>query len=378
MENANNHELKNLKSEIASVMKKIRAKTPDIRALPTEAKGSEVWEVNFKGEATSRVIIYLRSSGCFWAIKTKKIGKTEFLPGCLDCEHSVAGTTLGVAISSSSYLQQFRGEYEKHEFKNIPMLCLYNEGNFFNKKELPLNARRKMLEIIASNPDIKAVVLESLPEFIDESNLKETKEILGDKYVEIGIGLESIDPLVRSLCVNKPFNLKHFEDAANLVNKYFNLLSYVLIKPSFLTEAEALRDSLKTVDYAHKIGSKIVSLEPVSIGVNSMSGALSKLGLYRVAWLWTVLEIAKESHKKGETRIGGYQFSPSYEYHARNCAVCTMTVKKAIREFNSTYNLQFLEELDCICKLEWRKELSKNYQPLTDRISSALTRLKLA
>ena len=38
--------------------------------------------------------------------------------------------------------------------------------------------------------------------FVDRQVLEETVAILGDRRVEIGIGLESADPLVRDLCVN--------------------------------------------------------------------------------------------------------------------------------------------------------------------------------
>jgi len=358
-------------------MKQIRETTPRVPVSPDKAKGSEVWEGYFAGQPIERVIIYLRSSGCFWAMKIKPDGRTEFKPGCLDCEHSVAGTTFGRPISVVDYIKQFVSEFEKYDFSKYPMLCLYNEGNFFNEKELPKEARLDILKIIAGDPNIKAVVLECLPEFITEEVLQETAEILGDRYVEIGIGLESADPLVRALCVNKSFTLEKFEETAQLVNRYFNLLAYVLVKPSFLTEAEALEDAIKTVRYAFNTGAKVISIEPVNIGEHAMSGALSRLGLYRPAWLWTVIEIAKAAFDLGKVRIGGYQFAPRYENFARNCEVCTMAVKEAIRQFNATNDPRSLQELDCACKAEWRAELERQYTPLLDRIADAVTQLQI-
>jgi hypothetical protein len=186
--------------------------------------------------------------------------------------------------------------------------------------------------------------------------------------VEIGIGLESADPLVRSLCVNKSFNLKKFEETAQLINKYFSLLSYVLIKPSFLTELESLHDAIDTAKYAFDVGSKIVSLEPLSIGEYAMSGALSRVGLYRPPYLWTVLEIAKVAVTLGETRIGGFQFAPQYDVYAHNCDVCTMNVKDAIRRYNSTYDFTVFDNLDCDCKRQWENLLAEEPIPLPERI----------
>ncbi len=368
--------LRDLRFELGNIMKWIRAQTPQLRVSTEEAKGSEVWEANYQGRATERVIIYLRSSGCVWAVKQGKDGKPIFKAGCLDCEHSLAETTFGTPVSAESYVQQFLGAYNRYDFSDYRVLCLYNEGNFFNNRELPAEARRTILRIIAADPHIEAIVVESLPQFITDEVLRETKEILGDKYLEIGIGLESADPIVRSLCVNKSFSLQKFEEAAALVNRYFNLLAYVLVKPSFLTEREAFHDAMKTVEYAFSAGAKVVSIEPISIGEHSMAGVLARIGLYRTAWLWTVLEVSKAAYKFGEVRIGGYQFAPSYEHHARNCANCTPRVKQAIREFNSTNDIRLLEDLSCECRMEWKVELQKEYLSLFDRVSDAILRLR--
>lgn len=368
-------DVKRLQGEVARIMKRIRATTPRVIVSPDQAKASEVWEACYEEQPIERVIIYLRSSGCFWAIKTQA-GKTEFRAGCLDCEHSVAATTFGMPISAESYIKQFKDEYEKFDFSKYPMLCLYNEGNFFNEAELPKEARHEILRTIASNPHIKVVILECLPEFITEDVLEETKTLLGDKHVEIGMGLESANPLIRAICVNKSFTLEKFVRTVELMNRYFHSLAYVLIKPSFLTESEALEDAIKSVKYAFEVGVQIVSLEPINIGEYAMSGALNRIGYYRPAWLWTVLEVTRAVCDLGEVRIGGYQFAPTYKRFAHNCDLCTMRVKEAIRQYNATYNLECLKELDCSCKATWRDEIQKEYPPLLERVSETLIHLR--
>jgi hypothetical protein len=360
-------EIKSLRQKIAHSMVNIRRRTPFINPSPFTAKGSEIWEGRLDDQPVERVIIYLRSCGCSWVVDTKA-NKPRIKAGCLDCEHSLAGTTFGTPIAAAAYISQFESEFDKFDFSKYPIFSLYNEGSFFNKAELPLTARREILKRIAETPGIKSLILESLPEFVDEETLDDTRNILGDKNVEIGIGLESADPLVRSLCVNKSFNLKKFEETAQLINKYFSLLSYVLIKPSFLTELESLHDAIDTAKYAFDVGSKIVSLEPLSIGEYAMSGALSRVGLYRPPYLWTVLEIAKVAVTLGETRIGGFQFAPQYDVYAHNCDVCTMNVKDAIRRYNSTYDFTVFDNLDCDCKRQWENLLAEEPIPLPERI----------
>ncbi|MEC0090188.1 radical SAM protein [Paenibacillus macquariensis] len=368
--------VKKLRKDISSVMIQIRKQTPRLSLSPDKVKGSEVWEGNFQGQPIERVIIYLRSSGCFWSMRTAEDGQIDLKAGCLDCEHSVADTTFGKPISAQSYIKQFLGAYEEYDFSKYPVLCLYNEGSIFNNVELPDEARRTILKIIAADPNIKSVILESLPEFITEEILYETREILGDKHLEIGVGLESSNEMIRKICVNKSFSLKRFEQAAKLITEYGTLLSYVLVKPSFLTEREALEDSIKTAKYAFEVGSKVVSLEPLNIGVYAMSGALNRLGMYRVPWLWTVLEVAREVNHLGELRVGGYQFAPKYEHYSNNCDSCTMRVKDAIRGWNATYDPKYLEIENCSCKAEWQDELNKIHPNLIERISNVLPLLE--
>lgn len=107
-----------------------------------------------------------------------------------------------------------------------------------------------------------------------------------------------------------------------------------------------------------------------------MSGALKRVGVYRPAWLWSVIEVAKTAFRLGEVRIGGYQFAPRYDDYAQNCTLCTMAVKDAIRRFNATNDLCELDVLDCLCKKDWQEELDRDYPDLLDRIEAALIELR--
>jgi radical SAM enzyme (TIGR01210 family) len=366
--------VKDLHMRIIGMMKQIRHEMPMDKVNITESKGHEVWNGCLGGKPIKRVIIYLRSSGCSWAIGTFN-QTTHINAGCIDCVHCLSGTTFGAAIPSGAYIEQFMKEYESFNFLDYQVLCLYNEGNFFNEIELPREARLAILNKIAATPEIKGVILESLPKYITDDVLAETKDILGERHVEIGIGLESSNPLIRKVCINKPYSLEEFKAAAERVNNYFNTLAYVLIKPSFLTEKEALEDAISTVDFAFKNGAKIISLEPVSISKYSMAGTLWQLGLYRPVMLWTVLEIVKSMHKQGEIRIGGMQFAPRYEHFAHNCSNCTAYINQIIEQYNETYDIRLFEHLDCACKKEWKTELAKEYPSLLDRIEDELAKI---
>ncbi len=119
-------------------------------------------------------------------------------------------------------------------FKNHPVLCLYNMGSFLNDYEIPSKARKEILEIINKNKDIKKITLESRPEYVTKEHLEELKKLIPNKMIEIGMGLESSDDFVREVIINKGNILKDFKRTVKLirVNK-LNSLAYIQVKPPF-------------------------------------------------------------------------------------------------------------------------------------------------
>mgnify|MGYP003381971091 CR=1 FL=1 len=361
--------------EVVAEMLRIRHATPNDPVPAHQAKGSVVSEGRFWGRPARRVIVHMRSSGCEWVV-AGSTGRLRLRAGCLDCEHCLAGTTRGVPIPAETCVRQFQDEIAKHDFSRAPVLGLFNEGSFFNERELPVEARRAILSIVGAHPHIAGLSVESLPRFITPEVLSETHQLVSGKHVEIGVGLDSSDPVVRRLCINKPGTVRRFEAAVRLVNTMFHSLAYVLVKPSFLTEVEALEDACQSVRDAFRAGVSAVSIEPIAIGNYSMAAALREVGLYRCTWLWTLVEIVRRTHALGEVRVGGENFAPRYLEGAHNCPACNDQVASALRLFDSTQNVGALDSLDCGCREQWRGELLLEHPPLTERIVTALGRIR--
>jgi radical SAM enzyme (TIGR01210 family) len=105
------------------------------------------------------------------------------------------------------------------------------------------------------------LVLETRPEFVTEEKVREIKRLIPDKHIELGVGLEIKDDFYRRICINKGFSLQRYNSAANIITKYLNLRTYVLLKPLFLTEKEAIEQAIETIEYAFASGTTTVSLE---------------------------------------------------------------------------------------------------------------------
>jgi radical SAM enzyme (TIGR01210 family) len=342
--------------KLTEITQFLRSMTPKSAATKI-AKGSEIWPYYDRGQEKERVIIFLRSSGCMWV---KKSG------GCTMCQHAWEGTTQGVSISVADYITQFETEFCKYTFSDhLSGICVFNEGNFFNEEELPREARLHILKRIAVEEKITHVTFETLPEFMDPSSILDMEMLTSlGKDVLVGVGLESAHPDVRKI-INKPFSLRTYEKAvAELHVIGARVLAYVLVKPPFLTEHEALEDAISTVKYAFSVGTDIVSLEPINIGEFTVAGILYKKGLYRAPWLWTTLCVALRSSSalsKKEIRIGGAQYKPNYMLVPHNCEKCNDHIALVIDDWNKHQDASILSNAlcanTCECQRDWEIDL---------------------
>jgi radical SAM enzyme (TIGR01210 family) len=234
-----------------------------------------------------------------------------------------------------------------------------------------------MLEKIRENPHIERLIIESRADFISKENLEEIESLLPDTSVEIGVGIETADDTIRELLLNKGVTTEQLIKTAEIFRQSkVRLLAYLLVNPPFLTESEAIEDTVKGMEFAHEIGADVVSLEAVSIQHLTTVSFLAEAGFYNPPWIWSLFEIVKRTHHLGlETRIGGFEFFPIPIEFTSNCPACNGEMINKLQEFNRTGNLEIIENLTCAnrCDLTWRKQLEKiDTRDLPARIISAI------
>lgn len=340
---------------LANILKDIHKRIPkqDINTL--SIGDYEIRKGYTGGKKITRLIIYMRSSGCKWMIDEK-------FGGCFMCGH-LAGTTQGIKVSVNDYINQFDNIISSIKFSEIPMLCVYNAGSFFNNSEVPLEARQYIYKKINSINEIKHVIFESRPEFIIDDELKRLRDLIPDKKIEIGIGLESSDEYVRQVCLNKGFSLNDFLNAMEIIkNNHISVLSYILLKPPFLTEKLAIENSINSIKWAFSKGVDVISLEPVSVQKYTLIHLLYNMNLFRPPWIWSVLEVIKNTHNNGLIRIGGFEFFPPPAVCTHNCSTCNEICIDAIENYNATNDINFINEtlkINCkTCKNDWLNSLN--------------------
>lgn len=308
-----------------------------------------------KGKQIRRVIFYLRSKGCAWC--TTKSG------GCFMCGH-YHGTTKGknFPLDLMSHYEQFISEFKKYDFSKFPMICIYNAGSLLNHDELSEENFTRILSTINENPHIKHVIIESRPEFINNDILTRINKLIKDKTIEIGIGLETTSDKIRSLCINKGFNFSEYRSAVELIKHHkLNVLTYLTVKPIFLTISESIYDIVKSINDICSI-TDVISLEPTSIQNGTLVDFFFQRGLYSIPKGWMIRDILCEieeviKYNAVELRIGGFEFYPIPDFVISNCPQCNDSLYRAIDRYNTTKDLGELEMLKCSCEYQYNKNI---------------------
>ncbi len=324
------------------------------------------------GEKIDRAIFYLRSKGCEWSCKTQG--------GCFMCGHYF-GTSKGKELPEMSFVKQFKEEYKKHDFTNIPMICIYNAGSILNDKEMPNSELVEILKIVNKNKaNIKRIIIESRPEFINYDILSQISEACKGQTIEIGMGLETSDDIIRNKCINKGFSFQSYKEAVDKIKEFDNIkvLTYITVKPLFLTINEGINDIITSIREISKY-TDIVSLEPVSIQKNTLIEYLYERNLYIPPKGWMIKDIILLLSDFGllddfELRIGGFEFFPIPDLVISNCENCNRELYEAIDFYNSTKRLDKLIDLDCECYNDYTKDKlsDSNDEMLDERMSNIM------
>ena len=344
--------------EMQSLVKNATAKSRGVsvvkRRLKNPNKPAAAWTIQAKigTETGTALSIVLSTKGCAHARGSEG--------GCTMCSYLLDGTSTNP--SSDELFNQFLEAMKKVDNASSPLsVKIYTSGSFLDVEEIPVEARNKILTEIANDERIKEIVLESRPEYVQEPILEEIRSILSEQVIELAMGLESSNDLIRSLCINKNFDFAAFKEAVELGKKFdIGTRAYILLKPPFLTERDALLDAQKTVSDAIGAGVSTVSLNPVNIQSNTLVEFLWKKQRFRPPWLWSVVEVLRYAHDaaKGEVKVVCDPAAAGKKRGTHNCGKCDASIISAIRQYSLNQNIYSFDELQCGCRNLWNHTLT--------------------
>ncbi|WP_266078502.1 archaeosine biosynthesis radical SAM protein RaSEA [Haladaptatus caseinilyticus] len=331
-----------------SVMRDIRARK-EKHYDPHEP--TRVWldEDNTPDGVYQSLTIILNTGGCRWA----RAG------GCTMCGY-VAESVEGGSVAHEALMDQIEVCLE-HERENTDeksgLIKIYTSGSFLDEREVGAETRQAIAETFS---DRDRIVVESLPDFVEQGKLEDFTGV--GLETDVAIGLETANDRVRKDCVNKYFDFDQFIEASEHADAVgAGIKAYLLMKPPFLSEADAVQDMKESIrkcaEYAHT-----VSMNPTNVQRYTMVDELYFRNGYRPPWLWSVCDVLQDTADAPAIVVSD-PVGHGSDRGAHNCGECDDLAQKAIKDFDLRQDPSVFDEVSCECEHTWEAvmEREKSY-----------------
>lgn len=250
------------------------------------------------GEGTSAVFI-LGTRGCRWALDQG---------GCFMCGyiHDAPLSPPSPPEIQAAFEAQWGATREVIQTEKRPAVVkIYTSGSFFDENEIPRVIQNAILGRVLEEPLVEELVVESRPEFLTPEILARVSAIISQTRenvqhspaikFEVGIGVESSSDTIRDLCVHKGTSWVDVTRALEECHKHgIGVKAYLLFKPPFTNEAQAIDDLIQSMVNLARIGADTISINPTSIHKGSIVEWLFNRRQYRPPWLFSLLYAMKE------------------------------------------------------------------------------------
>ncbi len=196
-------------------------------------------EYSKEGERVPIATLFLTNRECPWR--------------CLMCD--LWKNTLTETVPVGAIPAQI--DYALTRLPAARQIKLYNSGSFFDPRAIPAEDFAAIAERVKS---FERVIVENHPSLTVESCLR-FRDML-QAPLEIAMGLETVHPEILPK-LNKRMTLAQFSTAADFLrNNGMDLRVFVLVKPPFMAEEEAVEWAARSVDFAFDCGATAVTLIP--------------------------------------------------------------------------------------------------------------------
>ncbi len=156
-------------------------------------------------------------------------------------------------------------DYALQRLSPARQIKLYNSGSFFDPRAVPVGDYAAIACRIAH---FERVIVESHPALIGE-NCFRFNELLSGR-LEVAMGLETVHPETLEK-LNKRMTLEQFAAAAGRLREHdIDLRVFILVKPPFMVDEEALYWAERSLGFAFDCGATAATLIPTRGGNGAM------------------------------------------------------------------------------------------------------------
>jgi hypothetical protein len=146
---------------------------------------------------------------------------------------------------------------------------LYNSGSFFDPRAIPVADYAAIADRVRL---FERVIVENHPALVGEAAVR-FRDLVG-RPLEVAMGLETVHPEILAK-LNKRMTIEQFRGAADFLRANgIDLRVFILVKPPFMREEEAVEWAARSVDFAFDCGATAITLIPTRGG----NGAMEELG----------------------------------------------------------------------------------------------------
>jgi hypothetical protein len=283
--------------------------------------------------------IILKTRGCGWN-------------RCLMCGYRHFRYPRGETSPGDFLRGQLAWVEERFAGQEFGLVKIFTSGSFLDPREVPAEVRGEVLSRFRG----RAVIAETRPEYVTPEVVRECLEALdtgsGTVSFSVAMGLETSDDAVREKCIDKGFSLGDFVAASRTARHAgAGVKAYLLQKPPYLTEREAVEDVVRSVrDIAPHADA--ISLNPCTVQKGTEVERLWRARAYRPPYLRSVvLALSRaEAPVTCDPVGGGTPRGP------HGCPGCDGELVRGIQDYSLSGDRSLLDALlamDCGCKKEW-------------------------
>lgn len=286
------------------------------------------------GKPADALVMIMRTNGCSWA----KTG------GCTMCGYRSASLN---NVTSEDLMKQL--DQALSRYKDEPFVKIYTSGSFLDENEIPADARDRIFDAFSG---CKRILFESRPEFI-------TKDVLSTvpDTVTVSLGLESYDPKVMELSINKGFTPEQCKNAGELVKDAgLDVRTYLLLKPLYMQEGAAIDSAVASARFSDPFSDEI-SINPVNVQKGTFVERIWKRGDYRPPWIWSLIEVLKQCSGTVNARLMSSPSGGGTQRGVHNCGECDRTALDAVEKFSFSQDPKDLE-VTCGCRSKWNNYIA--------------------
>lgn len=324
-------------------------------SAPIKPLASWKGQDRYFGEVLPSLTGIFLSGGCSWN-RCRMCGYKNDRNTCGSREELIAHMNAQISWIAENYASDEYG-----------LGKIFTSGSVFDPVEVPREILDSFGHLFAGKP----VIAESRAEYVTEDALSRFLSTLdqGQPHpLTVAMGLETTNDAIREKSIDKGFSFADFIRAADICHAAgVGVKAYLMMKPLFLTEREAMEDMQKsiaeTAPYADMISMNLCTVQ----GRTELEQYWQR-GSFRPPYLWSAVKVLLDA----DTSVACDPVGGGFRRGPHNCGTCDKEIVAAINEYSLTADksvLQAVWDTGCSCKKEWEYVLDNETSwnmPLTE------------